>query len=88
VLRPNEIGFLKKGTKSAGVACQHASTAGRAEKCHVGVFLAYVAPDGGRAVVSREMYLPQAWIDHRDRRRLAASAMMWRLRPNPSGPGR
>src|SRR5262245_59298412 len=41
VLAVDETGFLKKGTKSAGVARQYSGTAGRIENCQVGVFLGY-----------------------------------------------
>ena len=40
VLVIDETGFLKKGTKSAGVARQDSGTAGRIENCQIGVFLA------------------------------------------------
>jgi SRSO17 transposase len=66
VLIPDETGFLKKGTMPAGVARQYSGTAGRIENCQVGVFLAYAVP-GGRALIDRELYLPQAWTDDRDR---------------------
>ena len=39
VLVVDETGFLKKGTKSAGVARQYSGTAGRIENCQIGVFL-------------------------------------------------
>jgi SRSO17 transposase len=71
VLIPDETGFLKKGTMSAGVARQYSGTAGRIENCQVGVFLAYAVPGGGRALIDRELYLPQAWTDDRDRCRQA-----------------
>jgi SRSO17 transposase len=71
VLIPDETGFLKKGTMSAGVARQYSGTAGRIENCQVGVFLAYAVPGGGRALIDRELYLPQAWTDDRDRCRRA-----------------
>jgi SRSO17 transposase len=67
VLAVDETGFLKKGTRSAGVARQYTGTAGRVENCQVGVFLAYVTPDGSRALVDRELYLPRKWADDRDR---------------------
>jgi SRSO17 transposase len=35
------------------------------------VFLAYAAPDGSRALIDRELYLPQKWADDRDRCRRA-----------------
>jgi SRSO17 transposase len=46
VLAVDETGFLKKGWMSAGVAWQYTGTAGRIENCQVGVFAAYVTPDG------------------------------------------
>src|SRR6201996_8212625 len=71
VLAGDETGFLKKGQMSAGVARQCTGTAGRVENCQVGVFLAYAAPDGSRALIDRELYLPQKWTDDRDRCRQA-----------------
>jgi SRSO17 transposase len=71
VLIPDETGFLKKGTRSAGVQRQYSGTAGRIENCQVGVFLAYAVPGGGRALIDRELYLPQSWTDDRDRCRAA-----------------
>ena len=71
VLAVDETGFLKKGRMSAGVARMYTGTAGRVENCQVGVFAAYVTPDGGRARVDRELYLPEKWTDDRDRCRAA-----------------
>ena len=67
VLVVDETGFLKKGTKSAGVQRQYSGTAGRIENCQVGVFLAY-ASRRGRALVDRELYLPKEWTSDVDRR--------------------
>ena len=67
VLVVDETGFLKKGTKSVGVARQYSGTAGRTENCQVGVFLAY-AGRGGRAFLDRALYLPTAWADDPARR--------------------
>jgi SRSO17 transposase len=66
VLVVDETGFLKKGTRSAGVARQYSGTAGRIENCQVGVFLAYATP-AGRTFIDRALYLPKAWIEDRDR---------------------
>jgi SRSO17 transposase len=66
VVVADETGFLKKGTKSAGVQRQYSGTAGRIENCQLGVFLAYVSPQG-RALIDRELYLPASWTDDRDR---------------------
>jgi SRSO17 transposase len=71
VLAIDETGFLKKGRMSAGVARMYTGTAGRVENCQVGVFAAYVTPDGGRALIDRELYLPEKWTDDRDRCRAA-----------------
>lgn len=71
VLAVDETGFLKKGKMSAGVARQYTGTAGRIENCQVGVFLAYAAPDGSRALIDRELYVPDRWAADRDRCRAA-----------------
>ena len=70
VLVVDETGFLKKGTKSAGVARQYSGTAGRIENCQIGVFLGY-ATGAGRTFLDRELYLPKAWTEDRDRCREA-----------------
>ena len=66
VLIVDETGFLKKGTKSAGVARQYSGTAGRIENCQIGVFLAY-ASGNGHALIDRELYLPKEWAEDRAR---------------------
>jgi SRSO17 transposase len=66
VLVVDETGFLKKGSKSAGVARQYSGTAGRIENCQVGVFLGY-ATAAARTFLDRELYLPKAWAEDRDR---------------------
>ncbi len=67
VLVIDETGFLKKGTKSAGVARQYSGTAGRIENCQIGVFLAYASPQG-QAFLDRALYLPKAGRRMRPRR--------------------
>src|SRR5437763_1653967 len=66
VLVLDETGFLKKGTKSAGVHRQYSGTAGRVENCQIGVFLGY-ASRHGRALIDRALYLPQTWTKDRPR---------------------
>jgi len=66
VVVADETGFLKKGTKSAGVQRQYSGTAGRIEHCQLGVFLTYTSPRG-RALIDRELYLPKSWTEDRDR---------------------
>jgi SRSO17 transposase len=70
VLVVDETGFLKKGTKSCGVARQYSGTAGRIENCQVGVFLGY-ATKRGRALLDRELYLPKEWAGDVGRRKEA-----------------
>jgi SRSO17 transposase len=70
VLIVDETGFLKKGTKSAGVQRQYSGTAGRIENCQIGVFLAF-AGRKGYALLDRELYLPKEWAGDADRREAA-----------------
>jgi SRSO17 transposase len=70
VLVVDETGFLKKGTKSCGVARQYSGTAGRVENCQVGVFLGYATPKG-RALLDRQLYLPKEWAADAGRRKAA-----------------
>src|SRR5215208_6572236 len=70
VLIVDETGFIKKGTRSAGVARQYTGTTGKIDNCQIGVFCAYATP-AGRALIDRELYLPRAWTEDRDRARAA-----------------
>jgi len=70
VLIVDDTGFLKKGTRSAGVQRQYSGTAGRTENCQIGTFLAY-ASQRGHALIDRELYLPESWTSDRDRCRSA-----------------
>jgi SRSO17 transposase len=70
VLIADDTGFLKKGTRSAGVQRQYSGTAGRTENCQVGVFLAY-ASRHGHALIDRELYLPRSWAEDPERCRAA-----------------
>jgi SRSO17 transposase len=67
VLIVDETGFLKKGTKSVGVARQYTGTAGETVNCQVGVFLAY-ASEKGAAFLDRALYLPRSWTNAPARR--------------------
>ena len=49
VLVVDETGFVKKGSRSAGVARQYSGTAGRVENCQIRVFLGYASPAGARS---------------------------------------
>jgi SRSO17 transposase len=82
VLVIDETGFLKKGSKSAGVARQYSGTAGRIENCQIGVFLAY-ASGRGHALIDRELYLPQDWAEDDARRATAGSPRAVSFPPTP-----
>lgn len=79
----DETGFLKKGTKSAGVQRQYSGTAGRIENCQIGVFLAYVTARG-HAFVDRELYVPESWTTDRRRCREAGipDAVAFQTKPH------
>jgi SRSO17 transposase len=66
----DETGFLKKGDMSAGVAWQYTGTAGGVANCQVGVFLVYATPQG-YTLLDRELYLPEEWMQERERCRRA-----------------
>jgi SRSO17 transposase len=66
VLVVDESGMPKKGTRSAGVAPQYCGARNTVVNCQVGVFVAYVSRLG-TALVERELYLPKAWTDDRER---------------------
>jgi SRSO17 transposase len=70
VLVADETGFLKKGTTTVGVQRQYSGTAGKVDNCQLGVFLAY-ASGKGRAMIDRELYLPERWTDDPARCRAA-----------------
>jgi SRSO17 transposase len=73
ILVIDETGFLKKGSKSAGVKRQYSGSAGRRENCQIGVFVAYssLVPVPSHVLVDRELYLPREWCDAPERRQEA-----------------
>jgi SRSO17 transposase len=71
VLVLDATGCLKQGPHSAAVARQYSGTAGQVDNCHIGVLLSYASPLG-HALLDRELYLPRAWTDDRERCRQAS----------------
>src|SRR3954454_14732146 len=67
VLVLDETGFVKKGTKSAGVQRQYGGTGGRIDICQIGAFLGS-AGRGGHALIDRALYLPGGWAGDAGRR--------------------
>ena len=72
VLIVDETGFLKKGSKSAGVQRQYSGTAGRIENCQLGVFLAYAT---SRAGADRPRAVPAQVVDRGPGRAAARPAV-------------
>jgi SRSO17 transposase len=70
ILAIEEAGFVKRGTKSAGVQRQFCKTVGRVENCQLALFLTYVTPTCC-AFLDRELYLPKEWVDDTQRRKEA-----------------
>ena len=66
----DETAELKKGTRTVGVARQHAGITGQVENCQTVVFLAYVTARA-HALFDFRLYLPKAWCADRDRRERA-----------------
>lgn len=56
----DETGFLKKGTKSAGVAARYSGTVGKIANGQIGVFLVS-ATRSAAVLLDRELYLPADW---------------------------
>ena len=85
VLVVDETGDLKKGTTTVGVQRQYTGTAGRIENAQVAVYLLY-ATDAGHALIDRELYIPQGWIDDPARCRPPASPTRSALPPSRPWP--
>ena len=66
----DETAELKQGTKTVGVARQHAGITGQVENCQTVVFMAYVTARA-HALFDFRLYLPKAWCADRARRDLA-----------------
>lgn len=82
VLVVDETGFLKKGKHSVGVQRQYSGTAGRIENCQIGVLLGYVSRQG-RAILDRELYLPEQWASDPERRTKAGVPESVKFRTKP-----
>src|SRR4051812_41717185 len=58
VLVIDETGFLKQGKASCGVGRQDTGSAGKITNCQIGVFAAYVSPNG-HAFIDRALSCPR-----------------------------
>lgn len=62
----DESGVVKQGKKSVGVARQYCGAVGKVANCQMGIYLAYLGPQG-RAIVDKRLYLPKEWIEDPER---------------------
>ncbi len=83
----DDTGFLKKGTRSAGMQRQYSGTAGRTENCQVGVFLACAAGGGWTLIDRRCICPPPGRTTERGAAR-PVSTTRSASRPRSSCPGR
>jgi SRSO17 transposase len=70
VLIFDDTSAIKKGVKSVGVAPQYCGLTGQVENCQAWVMLS-LASEHGHTFIDRELYLPEAWTDDRERCRRA-----------------
>lgn len=66
----DETSFAKKGDKTVGVQRQYCGATGKVDNCVVSVHLGY-ATKGFHALVDSDLYLPESWLEDRDRCRKA-----------------
>jgi SRSO17 transposase len=63
----DETGIPKKGTGSVGVATQYCGAVSKLANCQVATLLIY-ASSQGHVFLDRQLYLPEAWCQNRQRR--------------------
>ena len=66
----DDTGFAKKGEHSVGVARQYSGTLGRIDNCQVATSL-HLAGERGSACIGLRLYLPEEWVNDRERREKA-----------------
>jgi SRSO17 transposase len=64
----DDTGFPKKGRESVGVARQYCGQVGKQDNCRVAVSLSVTTEKASMPVAYR-LYLPQSWVDDRERRK-------------------
>jgi SRSO17 transposase len=64
----DDTGFPKKGRESVGVARQYCGQVGKQDNCRVAVSLSVTTEKASMPVAYR-LYLPQSWVDDRQRRK-------------------
>ena len=66
----DETGWVKQGNKSVGVAPQYCGSVGKKANCQVSVHIALSNAEAAAPVAAR-LFLPQSWIDDKQRRQRA-----------------
>lgn len=66
VLVADDTQVIKQGDKSVGVARQYCGLTGQVENCQVLPMLSYASAEG-HAFIDRRLYVPQEWMDDRER---------------------
>lgn len=66
VMVVDDTGFIKQGKKSCGVQRQYTGSAGKICNCQIGVFLSY-ASSKGHTPIDRRLYMPQGWLEDKER---------------------
>ena len=61
ILIINEIGFLKQGKRSCGVARQANENTRQIDNCQIGIFLNYKGKNG-YGPIDRRLYIPEEWF--------------------------
>ena len=64
----DDTGFPKKGRESVGVARQYCGQVGKQDNCRVAVSLSVTTEKASMPVAYR-LYLPESWIEDRERRK-------------------
>ena len=66
----DDTGFAKKGVHSVGVARQYCGRVGKVDNCQIAVTLS-LANHAASLPIAYRLYLPEAWIADKERRRAA-----------------
>lgn len=66
----DDTGFPKKGKHSVGVARQYCGQLGKQDNCQVAVSLS-VANEGASLPIAWRLYVPETWLEDRERRQKA-----------------
>lgn len=78
----DETSFHKQGKKTVGVKRQYCGATGKIDNCVVSVHLGYVSGDF-HTLIGADLYLPEVWLNDKDRRCEAGIPDSVRFRTKP-----